>query len=112
LVNPSADKAAHPAVKSSSAEKAARIAVKRHQRNRSIRSQVKTDIIRAEKLIFSGELEAARAAVTAAVSALDKAAGKKILHGNNASRRKARLLKKLNGIKAQPPAGAKPEKAA
>jgi small subunit ribosomal protein S20 len=97
---------------STSAQKAARGDVKRHQRNKSIRSQVKTDIIRAEKLIFSGELEAARAAVTAAVSALDKAAEKKILHANNASRRKARLVKKLNQIKARPPAGAKPEKAA
>ena len=112
MVNTPAGKAAHVAVKSSSAEKEARVASKRHQRNKSIRSQVKTDIIRAEKLIFSGELEAARAAVTAAVSALDKAAEKKVLHANNASRRKARLVKKLNQIKAQPPAGAKPEKAA
>ena len=96
---------------STSATKEARVASKRHQRNKSIRSQVKTDIIRAEKLIFSGELEAARAAVTVAVSALDKAAGKKILHGNNAARRKSRLLKKLDQAKAQPPADAKPEKA-
>ena len=97
---------------STSATKEARVASKRHQRNKSIRSQVKTDIIRAEKLIFSGELEAARAAVTVAVSALDKAAGKKILHGNNAARRKSILLKMLDQAKAQPPAAAKPEKTA
>jgi small subunit ribosomal protein S20 len=97
---------------STSATKEARVASKRHQRNTSIRSEVKTNITRAEKLIFSGELEAARAAVTVAVSALDKAAGKKILHGNNAARRKARLLKKLDQAKAQPPAGGKPEKTA
>jgi small subunit ribosomal protein S20 len=112
LVNPSAGKAAHTPVKSTSAQKAARGSVKRHQRNKSIRSQVKTDIIRAEKLIFSGDIEGARAAVTAAVSALDKAAEKKILHGNNAARRKSRLIKKLDQVKAQPPAAAKPEKAA
>jgi len=92
-----------------SAQKAARVSVKKQQRNKSIRSEVKTDIIKAEKLIFAGDVEAAHAAVTAAVSALDKAAEKKTLHGNNAARRKARLLKKLNQIKAQPPAEAKQE---
>lgn len=96
---------------STSAQKEARVALKRHERNKSIRSQVKTDITRAEKLIFSGEVEAAREAVTAAVSALDKAGGKKILHGNNAARRKSRLLKKLVQAKAPPPAEKKPEKA-
>jgi small subunit ribosomal protein S20 len=96
---------------STSAQKAARVAVKRHQRNKSVRSQVKTDIIKAEKLIFAGEAEAAREAVTAAVKALDKAAEKKILHGNNAARRKARLLKKLNQIKEPPAAEAEPEAA-
>jgi small subunit ribosomal protein S20 len=97
---------------STSAQKAARVASKRQQRNKSIRSEVKTDIIRAEKLIFAGDVEAARAAVTVAVSALDQAAEKKTLHGNNAARRKARLLKKLNQIKAQPPAETKQEKPA
>jgi small subunit ribosomal protein S20 len=111
LVNPSAGKAAPVAVKSSSAEKAARQAVVRHKRNTSTRSQVKTDITRAEKLIFAGDLEAARAAVTTAVSALDRAAGKQILHANNASRRKSRLMKKLDQAKARP-AAAKPEKPA
>jgi small subunit ribosomal protein S20 len=96
---------------SSSAEKAARVSIKRQQRNKSIRSEVKTDIVKAEKLIFAGDVEAAHAAVTAAVSALDKAAEKKTLHGNNAARRKARLLKKLNQIQAQPPAEAKEKKA-
>jgi small subunit ribosomal protein S20 len=112
LVNPTPEKAAQPAVKSSSAEKAARIAIKRHRRNKSIRSQVKTDITTAEKLIFTGDIEGARAAVTAVASALDKAAGKKILHANNAARRKSRLMKKLDKAKAQPPAAAKTEKAA
>jgi small subunit ribosomal protein S20 len=34
--------------------------------------------------------------VAEAVSSLDKAAEKMIIHGNNAARRKSRLLKKLN----------------
>jgi small subunit ribosomal protein S20 len=97
---------------STSAQKEVRVASKRHERNKSIRSQVKTDISTAEKLIFSGDLEAAGKAVTAAVSALDKAAEKKVLHANNAARRKSRLLKKLDKAQAQPAAEKKPDKAA
>lgn len=81
---------------SKSAQKQVRVAARRQQRNRSIRSEVKTNITRAEKLIFSGELEAARKAVITATSSLDKAAEKGIIHSNNAARRKSRLMKKLN----------------
>lgn len=97
---------------STSAQKEARVALKRHERNKSISSQVKTEITSAEKLIFSGDIEGARKAANAAVSALDKAAGKKVLHSNNASRRKSRLLKKLDQAKAQPATPTKPEKPA
>jgi small subunit ribosomal protein S20 len=97
---------------SKSALKQARGSSRRQQRNKSVRSEVKTNITKAEKLIFTGELEAAREAVTAAVSSLDKAAEKQMLHSNNAARRKSRLLKKLNRALAQPKAEPKPEKAA
>ena len=60
----------------------------------------KTNVTKAEKLIFSGELEAAREAVAAAVSSLDRAAEKGVIHPNNAARRKSRLLKKLNQAQA------------
>jgi len=81
---------------SKSAQKQVRVAERRQQRNKSVRSQVKTNITKAEKLIFSGELEAARGAVVTATASLDKAAEKGIIHGNNAARRKSRLMKKLN----------------
>jgi small subunit ribosomal protein S20 len=73
-----------------------RVAEKRQLRNKSVRSLCKTNITKAEKLIFSGELESARQAVEAAISSLDKAAEKGIIHSNNAARRKSRLMKKLN----------------
>ncbi len=79
-----------------SAEKQVRVAERRRLRNKSVRSQVKTRITKAERLIFSGELEAAQEAVVAAISSLDKAAEKGILKPNNAARRKSRLMKKLN----------------
>ena len=81
---------------SSSAKKQVRVAGKKQLRNKSIRSEVKTNIARAERLIFSGELEAAREAVVAAISSLDKAAEKGIIHDNNSARRKSRLMTKLN----------------
>jgi len=94
-----------------SAEKQARVAEKRRQRNRSVRSQVKTSITKAEKMIFSGQLEAAQEAVTAAISALDKAAEKGILNSNNTARRKSRLMKKLNQASALAAGATEPESA-
>ena len=79
-----------------SAKKRVQVTERRRLRNRSIRSQVKTNITKTERLIFSGELEAAQGAVATAVSSLDKAAEKGVLHPNNAARRKSRLMKKLN----------------
>ncbi len=82
------------------AKKQVRVVERRRQRNKSIRSQVKTRITKAERLIFSGELESAQSAVVAAISSLDKAAEKGVIHPNNAARRKARLMKKLNEAQA------------
>jgi len=73
-----------------------RVSERKQLRNKSIRSLCKTNVTKAEKLIFSGELEGAQKAVVAAVSSLDKAAEKGVIHANNAARRKSRLLKKLN----------------
>ncbi len=79
-----------------SAQKQTRVAERRRLKNKSIRSQCKTNITKAEGFIFSGELELARKAVVAAIGSLDKAAEKGIIHANNAARRKSRLMKKLN----------------
>ncbi len=79
-----------------SAKKRVRVAEKRQLHNKSIRSQVKTNITKAEQLIFSGELETAGTAVVTAISSLDKAAEKGVLKSNNSARRKSRLMKKLN----------------
>lgn len=82
-----------------SAKKAVRATKPRRMRNKSMRSLCKTSITKAEKLIFSGDVEAGQEAVKTAVSSLDKAAEKGILHPNNSARRKSRLMKKLNGAK-------------
>ncbi|MDY6892974.1 MAG: 30S ribosomal protein S20 [Chloroflexota bacterium] len=81
---------------SKSAKKSIRIIEERRIRNRAINSSVKTRITRAEKLIRSGEAEAASTAVREATIALDRAAQRGVIHSNNAARRKSRLMKKLN----------------
>ena len=94
-----------------SAQKQVRVTERRRLRNKSVRSLCKTNITKAERLIFSGELELAREAVIAAISSLDKAAEKGIIHPNNAARRKSRLMKKLNEAQALSSAETKPEEA-
>ena len=79
-----------------SAQKEVGIAERRRVRNKSARSLCKTTVTKAEKLAFAGKVEPAGEAVQAAISALDRAAEKKIIHANNAARRKSRLMKKLN----------------
>jgi small subunit ribosomal protein S20 len=69
---------------------------KKRMRNRSVRSYVKTVMAGAESAIEAGQAEAGREAVTKAVSALDKAAKKGVIHPNQAARRKSRLTRKLN----------------
>ena len=81
---------------SKSTQKQVRVAERRRLRNKSTRSLLKTNITKAERLIFSGELESVQKAVVAAISSLDKAAEKGIIHPNNAARRKSRLMKKLS----------------
>jgi small subunit ribosomal protein S20 len=89
-----------------SAKKEVRASRKKQLHNKSMRSLTKSSISKAEKLIFSGEVEPGREAVAAATSALDRAASKRIIHPNNAARRKSRLVKKLNKVQAPPPAEA------
>jgi len=76
--------------------KAARKSAERQIRNKSVRTFTKTSVAKAESLITTREIDPAKEAVTQAVSALDKAAKKGVIHPNNAARRKSRLMKKLN----------------
>jgi small subunit ribosomal protein S20 len=68
---------------------------KRRQRNRVYRGRARTEVKKARVVIESKDLEEARQATLAAISALDKAAEKGVIHKNNASRRKSRLMKQL-----------------
>ena len=79
-----------------SAIKRIRVAEFKRQRNRPVRSSLKTFVGKARRLIDSGQVEDGARAVVTAISALDKAASKGIIHRNNAARRKSRLMARLN----------------
>ncbi|HUF39749.1 MAG TPA: 30S ribosomal protein S20 [Anaerolineales bacterium] len=68
---------------------------KRRAHNRIYRGAARTFVRKAKQAIESQDLDAARAATLVAVSALDRAAQKGILHKNNVSRRKSRLMLRL-----------------
>jgi small subunit ribosomal protein S20 len=68
---------------------------KRRLRNRLYRGRARTFVRKARVAIVDGSVEDARSATIQAISALDKAAEKGILHKNNAARRKGRLMKQL-----------------
>ena len=68
---------------------------KRRLRNRVYSGSTRVAIKIARIALDAGNLEEARAATTLAVSRLDKAAQKSVIHRKNASRRKGRLMKRL-----------------
>lgn len=72
---------------------------KKRLRNRVVRGSTRTFIAKAQKNLTEGKDESAEA-VRLAISSLDKAAIKGVIHKNNAARRKSRLMKRLNATQA------------
>lgn len=77
-----------------SAKKRVGITAKQNLRNRMIRSAMKTSIKRYDQALTEGDTQAAEAAYIKAVSTVDKAASKGVIHKNAASRKKAQLAVK------------------
>ncbi len=68
---------------------------KRRVHNRVFRGKARTLVSKARILVASDDQATSVEAVRQAVSALDKAAEKGVIHKNNAARRKSRLMKRL-----------------
>lgn len=83
------------------AKKTGRQQVKRARRNRSAKTETRTLIARANRSLESGDAEAAQPAVALAISTLDRAVRKGILHRNNAARRKSRMVAKLSRLEQE-----------
>lgn len=85
---------------SRSAEKRVRVAARRTLRNRMVKSRMRTSIKRYEASLAGGDAQASAELYKKATSNIDRAAAKGVIHKNEASRRKARLAKRLNALQA------------
>lgn len=74
-----------------SAEKRARTSLKRNLRNRMVKSRVRT-------FIRSFTQEQTVETLRAAISEIDRAVVKGVMHRNTASRKKSRLTRRLNAL--------------
>ncbi|ANY05416.1 30S ribosomal protein S20 [Pseudonocardia sp. HH130630-07] len=71
---------------------------KRRQRNKSVKSSVKTAIRNFREAADQGNTDTVVELHRKAAKALDKAAGKGVIHRNQAANRKSAMAKQLNKI--------------
>ena len=79
-----------------SAAKALRVSERRRLRNKAVRSATRTFMKKAQVAITGGETNPVADVIRQAISAVDRAARKGVIHPNNAARKKSRLMKRLN----------------
>lgn len=79
-----------------SAFKELRKTKKRHLKNIRITSEIKTLNKKFLTLLDEKKVEEAKKLLQQLISKLDNAASKKIIHKNTASRKKSRLMRRLN----------------
>ncbi|MBN2131047.1 MAG: 30S ribosomal protein S20 [Sedimentisphaerales bacterium] len=84
-----------------SAKKRIRQNAKRRTTNRARKSQVKTQIKRFETALGQGDTAAASEEFKLVVKKLDKVASTSTMHKKTAARKKSRLAKRLNSLKAK-----------
>lgn len=78
-----------------SAIKRIKVSEKKYQRNVAVKSSTRTFVKKARTAIAQKPQEA-QEDVLGAISALDRATKKGVIHRNNAARRKSRLMKRFN----------------
>ncbi|MCT6873697.1 MULTISPECIES: 30S ribosomal protein S20 [Bifidobacterium] len=71
---------------------------KAHLRNKEVKSAIKTSVRSVRKAVDAGDKEAAQAAYQVAARRLDKAAGKGVIHRNQAANRKSGLASAVNAL--------------
>jgi len=85
-----------------SAAKRLRQNLAHRDRNRSVKSAVRTQMRKVREAVEAGDIEKAQEQFRLAARALDKAAGKNIIHRNTAARLKSRLQNSIKAAKAAP----------
>jgi small subunit ribosomal protein S20 len=84
-----------------SAKKRVRQNAKQNLTNRARKSQIKTQIKHLEVAMESGDVQKAAEELKLTIKKLDKTAATSTMHKKTAARKKSRLTKKLNALKAQ-----------
>jgi len=84
-----------------SAKKRVKQNAKRRTINRARKSQVKTQIKHFETTVSKGDVETASKQFQLVVKKLDKTATTSTMHKRTAARKKSRLAKELNALKAK-----------
>lgn len=82
-------------------KKRAKQNTKRRTINRARKSQVKTQIKHLEAAIDKGDVEVASEHLRLVTKKLDKTASTSTMHKKTAARKKSRLAKQLNALKAK-----------
>jgi small subunit ribosomal protein S20 len=80
-----------------SAKKNVRKNEQRRLRNRAVKSAIRTHIKKFEQMAASGPNDQLQAEFKVTVRKLDKAAAKRVIHPNQAARKKSQLAKLLHG---------------
>ena len=80
-----------------SAKKSIKVQERRRARNQMVKTRVRSAFKKAQHAVSENE-DQAKAEVTKAISEIDKAVSKGIVHRNTAARKKSRLMKKLNAL--------------
>jgi len=84
-----------------SAKKRVRQNAKRRTINRARKSQVKTQIKHLEAAFDKGDVQAATEQLKVVLQKLDKTAATSTMHKKTAARKKSRLTRRLNALKAK-----------
>ncbi len=89
-----------------SAKKRIRQNARRRLRNRSRKKQVRVQMKKLSAFMDARNIAGAEAALRETIQTLDRVAAKGTLHRNTVARKKSRLMRKLNALKAPAPAPA------
>ncbi len=85
-----------PNIKSSA--KRDQLAKARNAKNKAEKSALKTALKKFSVAVADGDKAQATVTYKAAVKAVDKAAGKNLIHKNNAANKKSKMAHKLNAL--------------
>ena len=69
-----------------------------YEKNKADKSALKTNLKKFDAALVSGDKAEAEAASKVAIKAIDQAAGKGLLHKNNAARKKSSMTLKLSKL--------------